>query len=241
MKRAFNISLFLFAFLIVFSLNAYSDTTVVVQKKAPCCTTQNLSKVTTPWGTCPQYNFWGCYKDKDCDCIPDSKDKCPMDKENYNNIDDTDGCPEELIRMVVIDKKSMTRDSDNDGITDDLDACPFTAGVKQNSGCPLALKRIHYYPSIVKYTPKTREYYIKIGSFRKFRNAVKELRRLRRITKAPVCIRRVRIHNRTWFRTYVGPFKSYRKAKYTLKRLHRKHKSIPYTSRRIVRGSEFYR
>lgn len=240
MRKVFNIALLISAFFIL-SSSAYSDTAIVIHKKAPCCTTEKLSAAATPKGICPAYNFWGCYKDKDCDCIPDSKDKCPMDKENYNGIDDSDGCPEELIRMVVIDKKSMTRDSDNDGITDDMDACPFTAGVKANKGCPLAIKKIHYYPSIVKYRPQPQERYIKIASFRTFRNAVRDLRMLRRSTKASVCIRRVRIDGRTWFRTYVGPFKSYRAARRTLRRLHRRHRWISYTSRRIVRGSEFYR
>ena len=110
--------------------------TQVIQVKKPCAEIVPLSNVKTPWGPCPQYNFWKCAGDKDCDCIMDEKDKCPMDKENYNGVDDRDGCPEEIIRMVVIDKKSMARDSDNDGITDDRDRCPFEAGSPDNNGCP---------------------------------------------------------------------------------------------------------
>ncbi len=238
MKKALSALIFTFILLASFS---YADTTVITTNQHPCCTTEPLSKVQTPYGACPQYNFWGCYKDKDCDCIPDVKDKCPMDKENYNNIDDRDGCPEELIRMIVIDKKSMTRDSDNDGITDDKDACPFTAGSPNNSGCPLTLKKLHYYPTIVSYTPDAKGYFIKIGSFKSFRRAVNILKQVRKHTRSSVCVRRAKINGRTWFRTYVGPFKTYHRAKIALRKLHRRFKWINYSSSRIVKGRNLYR
>jgi hypothetical protein len=118
-----------------FTLTGCTQQTKIVKTKKSCCSTVKLSTVKTPWGACPGYNFWGCANDKDCDCIPDAKDKCPMDKENYNNVDDTDGCPDKIIERPVIRK--MMKDSDNDGITDDRDACPFVAGPARNNGCPL--------------------------------------------------------------------------------------------------------
>jgi hypothetical protein len=117
-----------------------TETQVVTVKKPKCCPTTALSKVNTctPKCVCKVYNFWNCVGDKDCDCIPDSLDKCPMHKENYNGIDDQDGCPDELVPMVVIDK--VVRDSDNDGIVDEDDKCPFTPedvnGFMDNDGCP---------------------------------------------------------------------------------------------------------
>ena len=108
--------------------------TQVIQVKKPCAEIVPLSNVKTPWGPCPQYNFWKCAGDKDCDCIIDEKDKCPMDKENYNGVDDRDGCPERVIEAPII--KKVLKDSDNDGITDDRDRCPFEAGSPDNNGCP---------------------------------------------------------------------------------------------------------
>ena len=61
-----------------------------------------------------------------------------MHKETYNGIDDQDGCPEKFIMIVPIDK--TLRDSDNNGIPDDQDKCPFDAedydGVLDQDGCP---------------------------------------------------------------------------------------------------------
>ncbi len=225
---------------LLFSIGSYAASIITTTQK-PCCSTEALSKTTTPKGVCPQYNFWGCYKDKDCDCVPDAKDQCPMDKENYNGIDDNDGCPEELIRMVVIDKKSMTRDSDNDGITDDKDACPFKAGVAGNKGCPLYVKKIHYYPAIISYSPEAKKYFIRLNSFKTFRLAVKEIRNIRRHMKVGICLKRVKINGKTWFRTYVGPFKSYRRAKYMLRKVHRRFRYISYDRKRIVKGDKLYR
>ena len=112
-----------------------------------CCTTTQTTQTTKAVqkevtvdysGSCKVYSLWGCVGDKDCDCIPDKKDKCPMHKETYNGIDDQDGCPEKLIMIVPIDK--TLRDSDNDGIPDDQDKCPFDAedydGVLDQDGRP---------------------------------------------------------------------------------------------------------
>ncbi len=114
-----------------------------VVKKAPCpCTTRRVVRMAVPScrkpSACPVYCFWNCAGDRDCDCIPDAKDKCPMDKENYNGIDDNDGCPEKIVPMPVINK--VIRDSDNDGIVDDDDRCPFEPedknGFMDEDGCP---------------------------------------------------------------------------------------------------------
>ncbi len=134
MKRIYTF-LSVAAIAAVFTVTGCTQQTRIIKTKKSCCSTVRLSKVTTPWGACPQYNFWGCANDKDCDCIPDAKDKCPMDKENYNNLDDMDGCPDKIIERPIIRK--ILKDSDNDGITDEKDACPFVAGSAKNSGCPL--------------------------------------------------------------------------------------------------------
>ncbi len=104
------------------------------------CTTCQKKVVTScrKPSACPVYCFWNCVDDRDCDCIPDAKDKCPMEKENYNGIDDQDGCPEKIVPMPVIQK--VIRDSDNDGIVDDDDRCPFEPedrnGFMDEDGCP---------------------------------------------------------------------------------------------------------
>ncbi len=134
MKRIYTF-LSVAAIAAVFTVTGCTQQTRIIKTKKSCCSTVRLSKVTTPWGACPQYNFWGCANDKDCDCNPDAKDKCPMDKENYNNLDDMDGCPDKIIERPIIRK--ILKDSDNDGITDEKDACPFVAGSAKNSGCPL--------------------------------------------------------------------------------------------------------
>ena len=49
--------------------------------------------------------------DADYDGIPDDKDACPIDRENYNKFEDTDGCPD-VVKHVIFG------DSDGDGILD---------------------------------------------------------------------------------------------------------------------------
>ena len=106
-------------------------------KKVCPCVAKKVKSCRKP-SACPVYCFWNCAGDRDCDCIPDAKDKCPMDKENYNGIDDQDGCPEKIVPMPVIQK--VIRDSDNDGIVDDDDRCPFEPedrnGFMDEDGCP---------------------------------------------------------------------------------------------------------
>ena len=64
--------------------------------------------------------------DRDGDHIADASDQCPLDREDYDEIADEDGCPEQ--------------DADADQVTDADDACPLTEGVRSESagcnGCP---------------------------------------------------------------------------------------------------------
>jgi outer membrane protein OmpA-like peptidoglycan-associated protein len=64
--------------------------------------------------------------DDDHDGIPNSVDKCPKVKEDFDGFQDDDGCPD--------------YDNDNDGIPDSLDKCPDKAedkdGYKDDDGCP---------------------------------------------------------------------------------------------------------
>ncbi|NIT35922.1 MAG: OmpA family protein [candidate division Zixibacteria bacterium] len=64
--------------------------------------------------------------DRDKDGIPDSRDKCPDDPEDYDGYMDSDGCPD--------------TDNDNDGIPDAVDKCPNEPedkdGFQDEDGCP---------------------------------------------------------------------------------------------------------
>jgi outer membrane protein OmpA-like peptidoglycan-associated protein len=68
----------------------------------------------------------GCEGDTDDDGILNSKDKCPEEAEDYDNDQDTDGCPE--------------WDKDGDGIPDSKDQCPNDKedkdGFEDADGCP---------------------------------------------------------------------------------------------------------
>lgn len=67
-----------------------------------------------------------CETDIDFDGIVDSKDACPEDPEDYDGMEDSDGCPED--------------DSDGDGISDRRDACIREPedfdGFEDDDGCP---------------------------------------------------------------------------------------------------------
>jgi outer membrane protein OmpA-like peptidoglycan-associated protein len=65
----------------------------------------------------------GC-PDIDGDGIPDGKDTCPNEPEDFDGIEDQDGCPER-------------EDTDADGILDVEDDCPRIPGPLDNRGCPL--------------------------------------------------------------------------------------------------------
>ncbi len=64
--------------------------------------------------------------DRDGDRIVDAEDHCVLDCEDYDEIEDRDGCPEE--------------DADDDTVADVEDACPTTPGVVTDDpatrGCP---------------------------------------------------------------------------------------------------------
>ncbi len=64
--------------------------------------------------------------DRDGDGIDDAADKCPTDKEDFDNYEDTDGCPDQ--------------DNDLDTIVDSADKCPMQAedadGFEDTDGCP---------------------------------------------------------------------------------------------------------
>ncbi len=64
--------------------------------------------------------------DRDGDLVPDEYDKCPKEKEDLDNFDDHDGCPD--------------IDNDKDGIVDSLDKCPDEPedfdGFEDEDGCP---------------------------------------------------------------------------------------------------------
>lgn len=68
----------------------------------------------------------GCCPDRDGDRICDAADKCPDDPEDFDNDEDTDGCPE--------------YDRDADGIKDQFDRCPDQPedkdGFLDEDGCP---------------------------------------------------------------------------------------------------------
>jgi OOP family OmpA-OmpF porin len=76
----------------------------------------------------------GCPKlpDRDGDGIPDINDKCPDEPEDFDGIQDADGCPED--------------DADHDGIPDAQDACPLEPGDPDpdpsKNGCPKYIRRI---------------------------------------------------------------------------------------------------
>jgi outer membrane protein OmpA-like peptidoglycan-associated protein len=85
-------------------------------------------------GVVPDYGIqfaigWNGYMvtpDDDKDGIPNSVDKCPKVKEDFDNFEDSDGCPD--------------YDNDNDGIPDSVDKCPLKPedkdGFQDSDGCP---------------------------------------------------------------------------------------------------------
>lgn len=64
--------------------------------------------------------------DRDGDRIVDAEDACALDREDYDEIQDSDGCPED--------------DADHDLVADAVDVCPLTPGVATDdpvtNGCP---------------------------------------------------------------------------------------------------------
>ncbi|MBN1210040.1 MAG: OmpA family protein [Myxococcaceae bacterium] len=60
--------------------------------------------------------------DSDGDGVPDSRDTCPTEKEDTDDFQDSDGCPDP--------------DNDGDGVADVEDRCPDKPGPKEARGCP---------------------------------------------------------------------------------------------------------
>lgn len=64
--------------------------------------------------------------DRDGDRIVDAEDQCVLDREDYDEIQDLDGCPED--------------DADADAVLDPVDVCALTAGIAtddpETTGCP---------------------------------------------------------------------------------------------------------
>jgi outer membrane protein OmpA-like peptidoglycan-associated protein len=94
-------------------------------------------------------------RDADDDGIEDDLDSCPEEAEDYDEFEDTDGCPEadndgdKLIDMqdqCPMDAEDWDgfededgcpeADNDQDGILDGVDACPLEAGTAATDGCP---------------------------------------------------------------------------------------------------------
>lgn len=80
------------------------------------------------WGVSVQIGWDGFFKrpDRDGDLIDDADDKCPDQKEDFDQFEDADGCPD--------------YDNDNDGIPDSLDNCRDVPedfdGFDDEDGCP---------------------------------------------------------------------------------------------------------
>ena len=100
-----------------------------------------------------------CETDMDLDGIVDSKDECPEDPEDFDGMEDLDGCPEDdRDRDGISDRRDKCpdapedrdgwededgcpdNDNDNDGIADAADQCPNQAedkdGFNDADGCP---------------------------------------------------------------------------------------------------------
>ncbi|HEU4409325.1 MAG TPA: OmpA family protein [Polyangiaceae bacterium] len=64
--------------------------------------------------------------DADADALPDARDRCPTEREDFDGFEDDDGCPED--------------DNDRDGLADARDRCasePETQnGYQDDDGCP---------------------------------------------------------------------------------------------------------
>lgn len=85
--------------------------------------------------------------DADGDGIPDSRDRCPYEREDENGVRDGDGCPESPASVATAKAMvfrappgSRAGDRDGDGIPDDQDFCPLAPedrdGFEDEDGCP---------------------------------------------------------------------------------------------------------
>ena len=100
----------------------------------------------------------GMEPDADRDGVPDGPDVCPHEPENIDGIRDEDGCPEAQPTQVAarvdggpvgpepeaepkpLPALARPPDTDEDGLTDDIDACPKAPedadGYQDSDGCP---------------------------------------------------------------------------------------------------------
>ena len=97
--------------------------------------------------------------DGDEDGVPDDRDRCPVQAEDHDNYEDSDGCPEpdndfdgilDAVDQCPLDKEDRDAfqdqdgcpeyDNDNDGLSDGNDMCPDEAedfdGEEDDDGCP---------------------------------------------------------------------------------------------------------
>ncbi len=75
----------------------------------------------------------GCpVDDRDGDGIPDAKDQCPDIPEDFDGVQDHDGCPENESRKTL---QSWETDRDGDGVDNNVDQCPDVLGPPP-TGCP---------------------------------------------------------------------------------------------------------
>lgn len=98
--------------------------------------------------------------DDDGDFICAEQDKCPRQREDFDGIEDEDGCPEDQdtdmdgildsVDQCIVDKEDMDgfededgcpdNDNDLDGVVDSSDECPIDAedpdGFEDQDGCP---------------------------------------------------------------------------------------------------------
>lgn len=86
------------------------------------------TKIEPAWQVILQIG-WGrnaVARDSDKDMIPDEDDGCPLEAEDVDGFEDTDGCPD--------------YDNDKDGVADSLDKCPIDPedkdGFEDDDGCP---------------------------------------------------------------------------------------------------------
>ena len=85
-----------------------------------------------PGPAAPNGGELGPPADTDNDTIPDPDDKCPNEPEDFDGMEDADGCPEAA--------SALPPDRDRDGIADEVDKCPDHAetvnGYEDEDGCP---------------------------------------------------------------------------------------------------------
>ena len=77
------------------------------------------------WRLFAALSYGSSVRDQDGDGLLDPVDACPIDAEDFDQFEDTDGCPE--------------ADNDKDGYVDASDACPLVAEDDdnfENDGCP---------------------------------------------------------------------------------------------------------